>query len=545
MSLKVPKTANGNAIAVGYTGRLKYTSTGKITYGRRGRYMSDDSKLAANVSFLAISRVGTALFNGIFLVLVARAVSVESYGFISFVLTLVVFGVTFSDAGMSQAVTRDVAVETDEGKISRIATTAFLLKVAGVLLVSFVTVFGTILLNQGIFGTEQSLYGAIVAAFIVAGFGLAKTFAAVCRGFNKIQYETGGTLFNDGLRAVIGTFAFLIGTTLQWILAVLIVGSFLRFVVPLYGMFKQKVRIVSPTTETARTIVWFGLPLGLSALGFQLLLSTDRLLIGFFSTSADLGIYQSAFTLTSFLFLIPNVLKHASYPISAGTDDDDQSAYSLILMLVVGFVFPIGLFFVINSTLVIGLVFGAAFADASIVLSILTIGILVRSLSSPVYPIMVGGKGEQVSYSAVTGMAAIINVALNVLLIPAFGLVGAAMATCMSLSLDGLGKVFLYNRRHSLAKRSLVLPSVSAIVGLSILVALKVIYFPPVPNTPNTYVISVLYIAAVTACVTVGLLTSLHYLSTEEELERVDEFLDYLPLGGLFKYYFQIGAITR
>jgi len=32
MSLKVPKTANGNAIAVGYTGRFKYTFTRKTTY---------------------------------------------------------------------------------------------------------------------------------------------------------------------------------------------------------------------------------------------------------------------------------------------------------------------------------------------------------------------------------------------------------------------------------------------------------------------------------------------------------------------------------
>jgi len=507
--------------------------------------MSDDKTLASNVSNLGLSKVGTAVLNGLFLVLAARALTVESYGYLSFALTLVIFGLTFADAGVSKAVTRRVAEEDNEDVISEVVTTAVILKGIGVVLVSLMIVGSIRVLDRGAFGTDIALFLGVIASLIIVGFGLAITFAAVCRGFHRIEFETGGTIVNDGLRAAVGLYAVVLGTTIQWIFAVMVMGAFFRALVPAYGTVKQQVQLRLPQRETVKSLLWFGLPLGLSTLGFQLLLSTDRILIGYLRNSADLGLYQAAFTVTSLLLLLPNILKHASYPISADAGDDDEGLYALILMLIVGLVFPAGLVIVVHAELFVTMIFGSSFSGAAVVLSILVVGILVRSLSAPVYPLLVGGKGEQIRYSGATAIAAVLNVILNVLLIPPFGLVGAATATCVSFSADGLGKIGIYKYEYGLSGRNMTIPLAGTLVSLVGLLAIRLVYLPSTPGKTGTYVTVALYLSVSLLYATVVTLCLIHLLASQRDINRIESFLGHLPLGVAFQYYFRIGRMIK
>jgi len=507
--------------------------------------MSDDKTLASNVSNLGLSKVGTAVLNGLFLVLAGRALSIESYGHLSFALTLVIFGLTFADGGVSKAVTRRVANENDDDTISEVVTTAVILKGVGVLLVSLVIVGSIRTLDRGVFGTDVALFLGVMASLVIAGFGLAITFAAVCRGFHRIEFETGGTIINDGLRAAVGLYAVVIGTTIQWIFTVLVVGAFLRALVPAYGTVKQQVQLRLPQRETVKSLLWFGLPLGLSTLGFQLLLSTDRILVGYLKNSADLGLYQAAFTVTSLLLLLPNILKHASYPISADTGDDEEGLYALILMLIVGLVFPAGLVIAVHAELFVTMIFGSSFSGAAVVLSILVVGILVRSLSAPVYPLLVGGKGEQIRYSGATAVAAVLNVILNVVLIPPFGLVGAATATCISFSVDGLGKIGIYKYKYGLSGRNMTIPLVGTLVSLAGLLAMRFAYLPSTPGKIEAYITVALYLSVSLLYATVVILYLIHFLASQRDISRIEDFLGHLPFGVAFQYYFRIGRMMQ
>ena len=76
--------------------------------------------------------------------------------------------------------------------------------------------------------------------------------------------------------------------------------------------------------------------------------------------------------------------------------------------------------------------FGPQFNAGYPVMFILVVGLLFRSAMGPV-EYLLNMLGEQARCATVLGAAAVLNIALNFALVPAFGLVGAATATAVSL----------------------------------------------------------------------------------------------------------------
>ena len=76
--------------------------------------------------------------------------------------------------------------------------------------------------------------------------------------------------------------------------------------------------------------------------------------------------------------------------------------------------------------------FGPQFVEGYPVMLILVVGFLFRSAMGPA-EFLLNMLGQQTACAAVLVTTAILNIALNLLLIPAFGLIGAAAATSASL----------------------------------------------------------------------------------------------------------------
>ena len=106
--------------------------------------------------------------------------------------------------------------------------------------------------------------------------------------------------------------------------------------------------------------------------------------------------------------------------------------------------------------------FGPGFATAWPVMAALAAGYLARALAGPVEALLVV-SGRQKATAAVTGLTAALNIALNLMLIPRYGLLGAGLATGVSFVFQALALSFLARRtlqrgfgetaRNSRAKR--------------------------------------------------------------------------------------------
>jgi O-antigen/teichoic acid export membrane protein len=201
-----------------------------------------------------------------------------------------------------------------------------------------------------------------------------------------------------------------------------------------------------------RTRYWLSesFPLLLIA-GFVILLNqTDILMVGALAGDQEVGLYAGAAVTArwvSFMLLSANAV---AAPMIAGlhAQDDGPGLQALVtrvarwtfwpsLLLAAGFILGAG---------PILRLFGGEFAVARWALVILVLGQLVNASMGPVGHLMnLTGHGRD--SARVYGTAAVVNIALNLLLIPPLGMEGAALATATSVALWNVWLFVLVRRK--------------------------------------------------------------------------------------------------
>ncbi|MFQ5889931.1 MAG: flippase [Gemmatimonadota bacterium] len=163
---------------------------------------------------------------------------------------------------------------------------------------------------------------------------------------------------------------------------------------------------------------------------------TSTVLLGIWRTSSEVGIYSVATRtaiLTSFIMVAVNSIAapkfaelHNRGDTRALASTAQQSARMMLLLAS-----PPFLLFVTFPSRVMS-IFGSDFGSGGIVLAILAFGQFVNVATGSVGNLLMMSAHERATRNLIIA-AATLNVALNVLLIPPFGLHGAAVATSISL----------------------------------------------------------------------------------------------------------------
>ena len=177
---------------------------------------------------------------------------------------------------------------------------------------------------------------------------------------------------------------------------------------------------------------------------------TSSLLLGVWCTNADVGVFNVALRtaqLTSFVLFAVNSIAAPKFAELYRQGNAKQlgsvARNSAKLMILVAS--PVLLLFICFPGLIMGL-FGQEFADRSLVLTILAIGQFVNVATGSVgYLLMMSGNERLVRNNVV--FIALLSITLNLILIPFAGVVGAAVATAVSLAAKNLIAVYLVKLR--------------------------------------------------------------------------------------------------
>jgi len=178
---------------------------------------------------------------------------------------------------------------------------------------------------------------------------------------------------------------------------------------------------------------------------------TDKLMLGNMRSPEEVGIYFTAFKLSMFASIALMAVNSIAAPIFAelyGKKDMDrlrkvahQSSKIIFLTTL-----PLVLGFLIFPDFLLGL-FGPEFAEKGVIaFMLLSFGKLISSLSGSVGNIL-QMTGKQVAFMNILFIGAIVNLVLNLFLIPKFGINGAALASMISLSLWNLIMVYFVKRK--------------------------------------------------------------------------------------------------
>ena len=194
-----------------------------------------------------------------------------------------------------------------------------------------------------------------------------------------------------------------------------------------------------PGKSTTRDLILFGLPVFASAIGGKVIGYFDTLFLTYFRPLAEVGIYNIILPSAMIFVDIGTAVGMVIFPLSSELSaKNDQHKLAIGLDLVHRYYFAMVLTF--NVTIAffaryfIITFFGEAYSSGTLAFQILLLGVLCLMIGGINNSILVG-MGDPKVVTKIILWAALTNVLFNLILIPLFGITGAAFATFISYAL--------------------------------------------------------------------------------------------------------------
>jgi len=378
----------------------------------------------------------------IYTALVARLGSSE-YGLLSLALVIVSFISIFAALGLRTGVARYVAYfkgKNNNKKIKGTIISSLKLSLPFTLVLTFLLFIFSEEISIFFFHNADLIPILKISSLALPFISFSDLFLAVIIGFQKIEYkvlikEILETVIKLILTFIVIYFGYhLLGVTIVYVLSIIITAilSFYFLQKKIFPFFKTKVA----TTLITRELFIFSIPLIFSSVLTLVIKWTDVLMIGYFKTTSEVGIYNVALPTANLLVIVPTSLMAIFMPIItefySKRKFKEIKHISMINSKWIFFLnFPLFLLILFFSEDILSIMFGPEYVSGGTALLILIFGYMVRSLFHVPATILTMLKKTKLLF-CIGLVSAISNVVLNILLIPRMGIVGGAIATSFS-----------------------------------------------------------------------------------------------------------------
>jgi O-antigen/teichoic acid export membrane protein len=179
----------------------------------------------------------------------------------------------------------------------------------------------------------------------------------------------------------------------------------------------------------------FGLPLVPSALFLWVTNFSDRFFLLKLADQEEVGLYSVGLRIASAMALLLTAFRMAWPAFAYSIEDDSEAkrAYAFVLTYLVALTSWVALGLGLLAPWLVRLIAAPAFAESADVVGPLAFAVV--PFAGYVVVAIGVGRARRTQFNwVVTGAAAVVNVALNLLLIPSYGMMGAAIATIAAFS---------------------------------------------------------------------------------------------------------------
>lgn len=402
------------------------------------------SNVAKNTLILIVGNVADMLLNLLISVSLARYFGQNGFGKLSFLAIFFFFLGSLDSIWIKPILIREMS--KDENKCAAIFGNGLLIK-GSISIVAILIFWLTIWLLKP--PTELML----LAFFTSLGLLLTSIISS---------YET---IFQIKLRMVNFVILNLLSKIVSLILILIIAFykgdiflfyslSFIPSIILLVQVRYYAEKIIKPRFKIYfklwGTIFKASWPLGLSALFIFMYHRIDQILLFYFKGPDKVGLYSAAtkvaesFTIVA-LALMTTVLPLMSryYELSKG---DFDKIYQISFKYLLIFILPVACYISIFSSSMAKFFYGKVFLDSSPALSILIWAEVFVFLGVVNNSILIA-SGKQRLDPIFTGVSALVNITLNLVLIPKFSFIGAAVASLVSYSVGPILGYFIPSTR--------------------------------------------------------------------------------------------------
>lgn len=379
-----------------------------------------------------LAEVGTAVLSFLGIIVFARILNASSLGLFFLFQAVVYILAMVADFGLQGAIEKRISENKCKAEFAG----------AGILLTAIFTSFVSILI--WVFKSElNSYFGLQSPVLIIIGVFLHNYFILIIKIMSG-ELHVGDTAILRFGRSVLW---FLGGLILVWLWrknasALIISWLVATSVVTVAGFYFVETELAIPAITHLESTFSFSIYNFVSSAEWQLYNWVDIVVIGYFVSQAAVGAYEVAWRLTSVVVLLSQSISMTIFPKISELHSHEKydeiselvkaSLSPAILLIIPGFGGA-----VVLSTDLLNYLFGNSYATASVALSILMGGRLFQAFQG-VFGVGVRGINRP-DLSAISNFIALLtNIAMNILLVWKFGIVGAAVATSISVATNCL-----------------------------------------------------------------------------------------------------------
>ncbi|WP_406661236.1 flippase [Methanolobus sp. ZRKC3] len=453
--------------------------------------MSTIKNIAKNTSILILGNLSFRIISFFVTIQIARYLGSELFGVYNFVFAYLAFFNITSDLGMQFIIVREMSQEKDMA--TKIIGNAYIIRLFLTVL-SMIVAISIASLTDYPFSTKYYIYIASLTVFFIS---FSDFYSTIFQTNLKMQYNIYSKLAYRILSAILILFVIYLEKPLIYVIYSLVVSEIVKL--SLNYTFSKK--FLKPNFGFDRQLCKYmllqSLPLALSS-SIQIIHNkVDIIMLSFIKANADIGIYSAAYRLSEPVLFITFALTASIFPIMASSFKDSTERmiktyylsvkYLLIVML------PIVIVISSTSSEIIELVYGVEFIEASKPLSILVWSLVIISFNSVMSNMLIAA-GQQKIYTLSTLISAIVNIMLNMILIPIWSYNGASIATVISNSAFFLVSFYYISRNLYLFPVSKIVNPI--LCGCAMIITLNVLQFSIILSVLTALIVYILALFA-------------------------------------------------
>lgn len=399
--------------------------------------MSSFRTILVNAGWLVSDRLVRLILNFAVGILIARHLGPERFGLLSYGQVLMTLLLPFATFGMPDILVREFSKSKRDPET--ILATALGLRL-GFACLAFLLIGGIALASRG---------GDDIAVLVILAYGLSffpqmlDVVESRFQSLNRVGAISTIRMVNTVVFSLVRLGALFADLSVQWFALLYSIEILAFALLTLWVARRHDIRIRRTRWDRAeaRALLTDSWPLMLRLLTISIYMRIDQLMIQRLMGDAELGVYSAAIRISELWYFIPTAIMTAAAPnltrrYEAGVDDY-HTDLRRFMRIMVGMSVAAALVLTFFSGFIVQLLFGPAYAAAAPVLAIQTwagVFVAIGVASSPWF--INTGMMRYGLYQAVAG--AIASICLNSILIPAYGLTGAAVSLVLSYAISAV-----------------------------------------------------------------------------------------------------------
>lgn len=410
------------------------------------------SRVAKNTIFLTIATVGQKALAFLYFILIARLAGVEGTGKYFFVVSFTTIFSIFVDLGLSSVLIRETAKKREmAGK--------YLGNILGAKVVLGVLTYLAVIVAINIMGYPPATkFMVYLSGIVMLLDSFNVTFYAVFRGHQNLRYESMGVVVSEILIIAVGGVSLILHAPLYFLLLALMSGSIFNFFFSSILLWKKtEVRPCLCFDKTLLISLFkIAYPFALAGIFVKVYSYLDSVLLSKMVGDAAVGFWSVAYKLTYAFQFIPMAFAAAAFPAMSAYFVSDKTmlrkTFERVLFYLAIIAMPVAFGIFSLAEPVILKLYGASYAASVLPLQVAIFTVIFIFLNYPIGSLL-NATDRQMTNTAIMGVCMGLNVVLNVILIPRFSYLGAAISAVIShallftIGLIFAGRIVDYNKK--------------------------------------------------------------------------------------------------